>query len=133
MALYAEFNTDIRVYGESTKENLKGSLVVKDKILNTLTVESSGRVSLAASASDIAFNFQGITSGKLVMLSSVKTFSFKLNGIGNPAITLKPRTYLTTNVDIPACAMLMSDAITSIHLTNPDTAAVTEVDVTVCG
>ena len=132
MALHVEFSTDIRVYGDTVKDKLKGSLVVDDKVMNVLTLESSARVSLAAAAADVAFNMQGITSGKLVLLESDSDFSFKLNG-SSDAIALKARTNSDDSTKVPACAMLMSDAITSLTLTNPDAGSAIEVDVTIAG
>ena len=132
MALHIEFSTDVKVYGNTVKDKLKGSLVVDSKVIDVLTLESSARVSLAASATDVAFNMQGITSGKLILLESDKEFSFKLNGSAD-AITLKPRTRTSDNTTTPACALLMTDSITSLTLTNPDTGSAIEVDVTVAG
>jgi hypothetical protein len=132
MALHVEFSTDIKVYGNTLKDKLKGSLVIADKVMNVLTLESSARVSLAASATDVAYNMQGIASGKLVLLESDKPFSFKLNGAA-VGLALKPQANSSDGTSIPACAMLMTDAITSLSLTNPDTGSAIEVDVTVCG
>jgi len=131
MALYVEFNTGVRVYGDTSKTKIKGSLVVEDKVIDVLTWESSARVSLAALATDIAFNMQGGTNAKLLLLESVKEFSFKLNA--GAAITLKPRTNAADQSVVPACAMLMTDAITSLSFTNPDTSSAIEVDVSICG
>jgi hypothetical protein len=131
MALHIEFDTDIKVYGDTAKTKLKGSLVVDSKVMNAMTVESSTRISLAGSATDSAVNFQGITNGKLILLESESAFSFKLNGAA-AGISLKPRTNTADSTTVPACAMLMTDAITSLSLTNPSSSAI-EVDVTICG
>lgn len=131
MPLHIEFETNIKVYGDSSKNQGKGALRIPDSVIDALTVESSARVHLAADDADIAFNMQSVTSGKLVLLQSDDTFSFTLNG-GDP-ITLKPRTNSEDNTEVPVCAMLMSDGITSLALTNPSSTDAIDVDVCIAG
>ncbi len=133
MALHTELAVDIHVYGEATKENCKFSLDFTDKVLDGLLAEASARVALAALASDIAFEFQSVVTGQLLLLKSDLEFTVKINGIGNPAYTVKPHTNSETAVVTPGFLALLGDDITELHFANPSSSEAIYVDVGVAG
>lgn len=132
MALHTELNLDIKTYGTSVKENCNFSFKLDGKVLDVFDQESSGRVKLAAAASDVEFDFQQVTDGQLILLKSDDEFTVKINGIGNPALTVMPRTNSETTVETPGILALMGDSITSLHLANPGASDI-YVDVAVAG
>lgn len=133
MALHTELTLDIAAYSSSVKDNCSFSHKFESKVLDVFVLESSGRVSLAASASDQEFNMQGVTDGQLVILKSDSEFTVKFNGVGNPAFTIKPQTNTSTAVETPAFLSMLASGITSIHLGNPSGSEAIEVDVAVAG
>jgi hypothetical protein len=90
---------------------------------------------LAISASDIALDFNSVVTGKIIiiMTSATAGISVKLNGSGNTAYTIKPRTRVADSSVVPGFLMLHGDSITSIHLTNLSASAIAEVDFSVLG
>lgn len=133
MALHIELSLDVQAYGDTVKSNRSFGFNFDDKVINDLEQESSARIKLAASASDVAVNFQGVTSGKLVVLKSEKAFGIKINGVANPVIELAPKTNTQNSTVTPAFLAMLADAVTELHLSNPDTSEETEIDVAVAG
>jgi len=116
---------NVAIYGDTAKESNRFSLKVSDRTLDQFTLEASARVQLAAGASDIAMCVGSLTSGQLLCLKSERAFTVKLNGIGTTAIKVTPRTNSTDGVVVPAIFVLMTDTITSVHLGNSGSEAIT--------
>jgi hypothetical protein len=132
MSLLTQLSLNIAVYGDTAKENNRFSAKISDRTLDQFSLESSHRVNLAIAASDVAVGFQSVANGQLIVLKSDKAFTVKINGTSNPAITLKPRTNGVDNVVTPAFLIMLSDAITSLHLGNPGAEAI-QVDTGIAG
>jgi len=133
MALHTELDVTIGVYADSTKGTQKFGLSLDSKILNNLVLEASARMKLVASASDEVVSLQSVTNGQLILLKCESEFTVKINGAGNPAITLKPLTNSETSVKTPAFLAMLADGITSLHLGNPSSSEPIEVDVGIAG
>jgi len=133
MALHVELEADIHGYADTAKENCSFGFSFSGKTLNTLTKEASARLNLAAAAADVAYGFQSVTTGKLILIKAEAAVNVKINGIGNPAISLAPQTNSSTNVVTPAFLAIMGDGITSLHFTNPNASDAVDVDVAVAG
>lgn len=124
MAMFPEIALSIAVYSDSSKISVRFKEVLENSSPNSFTAAASDRINLPVGASDVAVSFQSVANGQLLILRSDKSFQVKINGTGNPAITLTPRTNSTTSVVTPAFLAVMANGITSLHLTNPGTEAV---------
>jgi len=133
MSLYTEITILAQIYGDSAKENRLDELNIPKHVVDTLELESGGRLSLAASASDIEFEFQSVTNGQLLVLKSASEFTVKINGIGNPALTLMPQTNTEDNTVTPAFLVLLGSGITSLHFGNPSISDAITIDVAIAG
>lgn len=140
------FTTRVSVILAESNDQLERYIDI-DKILDdTLATEvAQGRIVLAASVTDQAFGFNGITNARWVVVAvSAGVVHVKLNGIGSPAIALTPLPAVSATPiseyqrtaqpgllvigPIPA-----STPITSIHLTNPSSTVTATAFVAVVG
>lgn len=86
----------------------------EDSSINKNTVKD---VNIAAGATDAEISLDGLTVKHLRLVASA-TFSCKLNGTGNTAITLTP------TVNNPAMLCLAGCNVTSLFVSNPGGSAI---------
>lgn len=113
-------------------------LTFDDSVLSS--VAEFGYRTLAASASDQAFAFGGVTRASTVLIVAFQAVTVKLDGTGSPAIPVRPVPADTTGsplslfqeLDQPG-VMLWRGRVSSIHLGNPSDSATARVFVAVIG
>lgn len=134
MPVFSKVKVDCKIAGDSGLLSPKASVVIDEKVGDKFTVESSARLSLAGGATDVAFDFQSVVTGKFVLIEcAVATgVDVKVNGTGNAAMRIIPTT-TEDAVSVPGFLLLLADNITSLHFSNPDGSNAIDVDVGVAG
>lgn len=101
---------------------------------------TSNLITLAAGATDVPFNFGGVSSASLVVIAAYSDISVKLNGLGAPAIPVRKIVAVAggavlsslQKLDQPGL-VLWRGKVDTIHLTNPNVAAPADVFIAVVG
>ena len=106
----------------------------------TSATYQSSRLSLAALAADVVFDFGGVTAASMVFIIAYQDVTVKLNGIGSPAIPIRmiPATVnsqVLSNLqkfDQPG-VVLWRGKVTSLHFGNLNAIDPAEVFVALVG
>ena len=99
-----------------------------DDSLSTTITQRTGSITLAASETDTEFDFNDVTDAKYVYLVADAEVTVRINGVGAPALELKPLPAATAGtalgdyqkVDQPARLFMGPTSVQSLHFSNPD-------------
>lgn len=121
----------LQALGTEDADQIQKFLEQKLNLDDTLiTTQSSGRRTLATSATDVAFDFGGVTNAKYLVILAYDNIQFRLNSVADTLIDLTP---LPATVGSPISNIQKADAparffmgpiaaatpITALFLTNP--------------
>ena len=140
MRTFASVQTLISQDSDQRHKLLEQFTSFDDSDSTTSSLYQSSRLVLPPSASDVVFDFGGVTAASMVFIIAYQDITVKLNGTGSPAVPviMTPATVnsqvLSTlqKFDQPG-VVLWRGKITSLHFGNASTTDPAEVFVAIVG
>lgn len=140
MRTFAQLSLEVTKDLDQRQSLVEQSITFDDSDVTTSSEFTSQFIELAASATDVAFAFGGVSSASTVMIVADQEVTVKFNGTGNAAIPVRPVPAVPSGAilsqfqkfDQPG-VVLWRGKVASIHLGNPSSTTVAKVFVAITG